>query len=161
MHPHELIRAARLLAAGRNSPGQPTDAELRRAVSTAYYALFHALAGCCANLLVGSAYANTGNPLHELWIQTYRGLNHSTARRRCAANFMGTFPTAIQNFGRQFVRMQNLRHESDYNPDASFTPNEVLKLIDDTEAVIDDFRNAPEEERRAFAFYIMYDFNVS
>ena len=161
MDPQELIRAARLLAAGQNSPGQPTDAELRRAVSTAYYALFHALAGCCADLLVGSAYANTGNSLHELWIQTYRGLSHGTALRRCAANFMGTFPAAIQNFGRQFVRMQNQRHDADYNPDALFVPDRVLKLVDDTDAAITDFQNVPEDDRRAFAFYVMFDFNVT
>ena len=40
MDPQELIRAARQLAVGQNNSGQPTDAELRRAVSTAYYALF-------------------------------------------------------------------------------------------------------------------------
>ncbi len=45
----ELISASRLLAAG-----QPSQEALRRAVSTAYYAMFHALATSNADLIVGA-----------------------------------------------------------------------------------------------------------
>ena len=41
----ELIRASRLLAGG-----QPSQDFLRRAISTAYYAMFHTLATSNANL---------------------------------------------------------------------------------------------------------------
>ena len=44
----ELIRASRLLASG-----QPSQEALRRAVSTAYYAMFHALATSNADLIAG------------------------------------------------------------------------------------------------------------
>ena len=46
MNPHDLIRMARQLASGDlgSGRGRPRQAELRRAVSTAYYAMFHALA---------------------------------------------------------------------------------------------------------------------
>ena len=161
MDPQELIRAARQLAVGQNNPGQPTDAELRRAVSTAYYALFHALASCCADLLVGSDISLEGHRLHALWIQTYRALDHGVAKRRCKKNFMGTFPTAIQDFANQFANMQERRHDADYNPDVSFARGQVLKLIDETETRITNFQNAPEDDRRTFAFYVMFDFNVT
>ena len=43
MKPLDLIEAARdMTESGR---GRPTQAKLRRAVSTAYYAMFHCLAG--------------------------------------------------------------------------------------------------------------------
>ena len=44
----ELIGAGRLLASG-----QPSQEALRRAISTAYYAMFHALATSNADLIVG------------------------------------------------------------------------------------------------------------
>ena len=161
MNPRELISAARQLASGQSSPGQPTDAELRRAVSTTYYALFHALASCCADLLAGADLALGGHRLHALWIQTYRKLDHGVAKRRCKKNFMGTFPTAIQDFANQFANMQEHRHDADYNPDASFALGQVLKLIDETETRITDFQNVSEDDRRAFACYVMFDFNVT
>lgn len=56
MNPRHLIRIARQLASGvvSGSRGRPRQAELRRAMSAAYYALFHALAYCCADRLAGS-----------------------------------------------------------------------------------------------------------
>ena len=34
------------------------EANLRRAVSTTYYALFHCLAACCADMIVGGSGSN-------------------------------------------------------------------------------------------------------
>jgi uncharacterized protein (UPF0332 family) len=48
MDPIELFRISRLLASG-----QPSQEALRRAISTAYYAMFHALANSNADLVVG------------------------------------------------------------------------------------------------------------
>ena len=79
MNPHDLIRIARQLASGAvgENRGRPRQAELRRAVSAAYYALFHALAHCCANRLAGSGRDEAA------WIQTYRALEHGHARNQC------------------------------------------------------------------------------
>ncbi len=58
----ELIRASRLLTAG-----QPSQEALRRAVSTTYYAMFHALTTSNADLIVGPR-----TPANESdWIATY------------------------------------------------------------------------------------------
>ena len=48
MTPHDLMQAARALAE------RPTQAWLRRAVSTAYYAMFHTLAASAADLFLGT-----------------------------------------------------------------------------------------------------------
>ena len=53
MSPHDLIEVARALTESGHAP--PTQARLRRAVGTAYYALFHCLAGATAGLLIGSS----------------------------------------------------------------------------------------------------------
>ena len=52
MNPQDLLTLAVELASG-SSRGRPGQVELRRAVSSVYYALFHALANSCADLLVG------------------------------------------------------------------------------------------------------------
>ena len=48
MNPRDLIETARRLV--ESGAAQPTQADLRRAVSTAYYALFHCLAAATADL---------------------------------------------------------------------------------------------------------------
>ena len=74
MKPLDLIEAARGMT--ESGPGRPTQARLRRAVSTAYYAMFHYLAGCAANLLIGCA-------RKPAWHQTYLALEHGKARIAC------------------------------------------------------------------------------
>lgn len=69
MNPTELIALARALAngviAGGISPASQT--ELRRAVSCAYYAMFHTLALSNANTLIGTSPADQ----HRwAWLQT-------------------------------------------------------------------------------------------
>jgi hypothetical protein len=64
----ELIATARKLA--KASPQKPRQADLKRAVSTAYYALFHALAKDAADMLVG---VGPSRP-DKAWTQTYRAL---------------------------------------------------------------------------------------
>ena len=56
MNPDDLLRIAEGLARGAlgSGMGRPRQAELRRAISAAYYAMFHALALCGANTLVGA-----------------------------------------------------------------------------------------------------------
>ena len=51
MRPPDLIEAARVLT--ESGPSLPTQARLRRAVSTAYYAMFHCLAATVADLFIG------------------------------------------------------------------------------------------------------------
>lgn len=151
----ELIRIARQLAAGHlgSSVGRPRQADLRRAVSTAYYALFHALAACAADTLIGP---NPASRIEPLWLQTYRTLDHGQAKERCQGAMMGLFPPGIRDFARQFVEMQVQRHDADYNPGATFTRREVRRFINETEWHIARFESVPEQARRAFAVYVLF-----
>lgn len=156
MNPHDLILIARQLATGATGGGigRPRQAELRRAVSTAYYALFHALARCCADMVVGST---RGSRSQAAWNQTYRALEHGLARNQCSnRSMMSRFPAEIEAFGKQFVVMQQQRHNADYDPEATFQRNEVIDFIDETEEVITAFNNVPNIERRAFAVYVLF-----
>ena len=155
VNPHDLIRLARQLASGDlgSGRGRPRQAELRRAVSTAYYALFHALALSAADLLIGP---NRNSRIERLWLQIYRSLEHGYAKNQCQNQAIGQFPSAIQDFAANFIELQGNRHDADYNPSRTFTRHEVQKLIDESEASITAFENASEQDRRAFAVYVLF-----
>ena len=151
MQPRDFIETARVLTR-RAGSGRPRETDLRRAVSTAYYAMFHCLALCCADALAGKTSANRSR---RAWLQTYRALEHRDARKRCEGPRIREFPDAIQEFARQFVNMQGLRHHADYNPAKSFALSEVIQEIDATEEIIGEFAKAPANDRRAFAVYAL------
>ena len=156
MNPDDLLRIARHLAAGGvgGRRGRPRQAELRRAVSATYYALFHALAGCCADMLAGSTPARRRQPA---WERAYRSLQHTLAKDQCShQGEMRRFPIEIQDFGRRFVAIQRYRHRADYAPEAAFHRLRVLDLIAETERVIASLRDVPAIDRRAFAIHVLF-----
>ncbi len=155
MNSRDLTRIAKHLASGSIGVGRgrPRQTELCRAVSTAYYALFHALALCCADSLVG---ATPSGRSQRAWRQAYRALEHGLAKNRCSSGSLGRFPPEIQDFGRLFVTMQRERHIADYDPDAAFSRGDVLSLIDETENVIIRFEEADGRDRRAFAVFVLF-----
>ncbi len=147
----DLIAAARLLA---GAPGDltPSQASLRRAVSTAYYALFHCMAENCADMLVGEPSTGGSRPA---WRQAYRALQHGTAKQRCGQNLIYRFPVEIQVFAKLFAEMQGKRETADYDPTGNFEQSAVIADIDSSADVISRFRQVPERDRRAFAVYVL------
>jgi hypothetical protein len=128
---------AHLLELAESEARSPRQAVLRRAVSTAYYALFHELMGQTAKRFV---------PVAELHAKSsalfYRALEHGKTRERCkkiAQNelpgqeraFFGfdRFPDHLRVFAADFVRLQELRHKCDYDPLFKITKQEVAEAI--------------------------------
>ena len=97
----ELIVTARKLA--KASPMKPRPADLRRAVSTAYYTLFHTLAYTCADRLI-----DTGLRRHKPdWRQVYRSLHHGFARSACERCVQLAVPDEIVRFGNSLSQASN------------------------------------------------------
>ena len=155
MEPDDLIAVARTLAAGGNAgnPGGTTDTELRRAVSCAYYAIFHTLCGAYADVMAGP---HVGSQMgRELWNMAYRTIDHGPARNKCSDSVgMSRFSPDIQNFAAKLVDLQQRRHESDYNPGATFDRIQVTQIIDDAVDALAGFNNAPPDEIRLFITYL-------
>lgn len=155
MDPNDLLKIARLLAGGAVSGaiGRPRQTELRRAVSAAYYAMFHTLASSCAIHFVGAT-VKDGN--RRAWRQAYRALGHGDARQRCEnTSIVSKFPIAIREFAQQFVQMQIQRHSADYDPTARFLRLDVVNHIEETTRIISNFNSAPRSDKRAFAVYVL------
>ena len=150
MTPYDLIATARRTVA--TGPGAPKQSDLRRAVSTAYYALFHCLARCCADTFAGKSRALRRAPA---WRQAYRALEHGHARAQCTQPSIRTFPPEIRNFAESFTDLQEKRHLADYDPDGRWVKEDVEQDIAGAEGAIEDFEQMPAQDRRAFAVYVL------
>jgi uncharacterized protein (UPF0332 family) len=142
-----LIVTARKLA--RASPTKPRQAELKRAVSTAYYALFHALAKDAANLLIGVGQARAS----EAWVHVYRALEHGFAKNACRE--VRNVPAALGNCADEFIELQEARHKADYDPRMSLTRAEALEWASRAETAITKLRSALRRDRKAFAVQLL------
>ena len=151
LNPRDLIKESRDLVKASN--GRPRQANLLRATSTAYYALFHALAGSCADLLIGGPGSSRSA---RAWHQVYRALEHSFCKNACVDHRkISRFPREIQDFANAFVSMQLKRHKADYDPHEIAYKSAVLLDIEIVEEVIARFALAPLADRRAFAAYVL------
>lgn len=149
MDPEHLLQIATDLV--EINTRRPRRADLCRAVSTAYYALFHCLARACADSLAGRA-RKVGN--RPAWRQVYRALEHGQARKRCE-NVPSRFPDKVRKFGQTFAEMQSKRHFADYDPDRPVRKSEVIADLKDIEVVIVRFLETPRGVRRDFAIHVL------
>lgn len=148
----DLLKLARRLGALEKS--KPRQSSLRRAVSTAYYSVFHLLIQESAQQMAPATPAN----LRE---QVTRAFDHSTMRQVCVA-FSGTsqIPKSIQgllnepiepelkSLAKLFVDLQTQRHDADYNVNAKFTRLEVLALIRRARRTVGDWKNGEKSGNR-------------
>lgn len=125
-----LARARASLAGAR----RPKAAFLRRSVSDAYYALFHALALMCANQLIGVTASDS-----EAWRRTYRALDHGKAKQEFLRKDLQRRDPAVQRIAFAFIDLQEARHNADYDPISPLRRrSDVEPLIQTAEAAIGD-----------------------
>lgn len=121
----DMLLLASSLAESGIGPGRPKGVELRRAVSTAYYALFHSLARLCAAELVG------WSKPWDVVTPVYRSLDHRRARD-VLNDFRKFAPgSALASVSLAFSQLQDARHEADYDPRPfQFKRSGAIDLID-------------------------------
>lgn len=127
--------------------GRPQQANLRRAVSAAYYALFHFLIDQATRSLVG------GSPAHDqLRCVLARAFKHTEMADAARTFSGGSFPRALQGAVRGLRIPQELRsvattlrvaqeerHVADYDLSHTFVRPSVLALIERVQKPIDDW----------------------
>ncbi len=152
MQPLDLLKTAWDLVKASNS--RPRQANLLRATSTIYYAVFHTLARCSADVLIGGTGAERSG---RAWNQVYRALEHSAAKKRCQnSDIISKFPAEIQDFANLFAAMQSKRHLADYDPATKLDKSTVVTDLLAAEKVIEDFLAAPIKDRRTFSAYVLF-----
>ena len=145
-----LLATARKLAEA--NARRPSQSDLRRAVSTSYYAAFHALAEVCADRLIGTSAARSD----RAWLQVYRAVDHHpTAQKvRDRAHQYG-FPQTVCDFGHALYHLQQCRLDADYNPAARYTKADVLTLISEADQAIRDLRATENSDLSALAAFVL------
>lgn len=144
--------------ASSSAVGRPRQVDLRRAISAAYYGLFHFCLAAVADEFVGVTRRTSRR--YEL---VYRSIDHRTFRDVCEeavkptpkAAFQPYFPANglggdIQAFSFAGIELQRLRHSADYAPLPRFgtaDSKEAIKLARDA---VRRFDAAPEENRKTF-----------
>ena len=148
MKAHDLIETAIGLAG--LDQRRPTQANLRRAVSTAYYAVFHSLARTAADVLIGQK-------SKEAWRQVYRALEHGKARSACSnRQAMKIFPIEIREFAETFVELQINRHNADYSYEARYAKEDAMSAIYRAARAIDQLKGANIVDRRRFVVHLLF-----
>ena len=159
--PEHLLEQARHLA--RRERTRPRQASLRRAVSTAYYALFH--------FLIRESIRQIGPNLSEdNFNRIYRWFDHGAMYRvaRAFSELIVRIPSSkdiliqsntqsVQFIAQTFADLQELRHCADYDPGASFLRADVLVNIDrigTTFLLWPVVRNSPEVNTLLLSFLL-------
>jgi hypothetical protein len=131
---------------------RPREVFMRRAVSTAYYAMFHALARLCADQLIGGTHWKTG-----AWSRVYRALEHKAAKSILRSAEVAGLAPAIAAFGEAFAVLQERRIQADYDPvPFRYYFNETASLIDLAKTAIEGLNALSPDECRALAALLLF-----
>ena len=135
----DLLEQARHLAS--REPRRPRQASLRRAASAAYYALFHLLVEEASRLVI------SGTGLGHLRPKLARAFIHAEMKQVSRAFMMSgqgpklpdeitamadelhAPPTDLRTVATAFVRLQEERHDADYDLSRRFKRPEVKQMI--------------------------------
>ena len=122
----------------------PTNEHIRRAISNAYYALFHALSQANASALIGTP---TDAASASAWSRVYRALDHGAARRELS-------PPA-QTFVDTFSDLQLLRHSADYDHTAVLTSHQASIRLQQAQTATLDYLQVDANERAYIATLLL------
>ena len=165
--PDGLLRHAEQLA--DTGGGRPTDTDLRRGISAAYYAVFHDLTGHAATHLVGSCSQELQNEIRRSWshgeisqLAEYVVERAEVLQRSPDA----ALPRQLEGLGplldvvasdltlvdslRLFNDMQELRHSADYDHRVQFATWDLVQACDGARLARMRLRDASSAAREAF-----------
>jgi len=139
LHSELLEQATRLLHWG---PGTTRQADLRRAVSAAYYALFHLLIDdACKLILRGPALVGLRPKLarvfkHDEMRSVSMNYKIDSKNSQSSEELKTIFEadpvsaSELRSVAGTFVKLQETRHEADYNPSEEFLRSDVEVLVE-------------------------------
>jgi uncharacterized protein (UPF0332 family) len=133
--------------------GARSSALRRRAVSTAYYAVFHALAKSCAGILLPSVDRDS-----EMYQRVYRALDHGPLRTAFATTGPLKDRETLQKIGELVVQLQSERHHADYMPPKKglFSRSKAETLIGKARRAVTEIERLSDQNRVALATWLLF-----
>ena len=161
IRPDELIDVAYLLAGRGSGPGRPRTIRLRRAISSAYYGLFHELVDWATWKVVREDARRNA----ERWAMA-RWYQHADVRRVCdwvvaaagharglppgVAALLGDSSTSVPvpaelvDVADAFRKLHEARQRADYDHQFGVTKVDTMMLVDAAATAIDTWRAMPD-----------------
>jgi hypothetical protein len=134
----DLLEQAEHLV-GRD-PRRPRQVNLRRAISAAYYGLFHPLCGEATAALVSGA---------DFRALLSRAFEHTDMKKVCLPFTAGNLPKHLQavvgatvppdlrTVANAFVELQQARHDADYNLSATYSRVNTAQILHSARAAFE------------------------
>lgn len=159
---HLLDQAHRLATPPR--VGAPRQADLRRAISAAYYGVFHAVVTEAADDFVGKTRRHT--PRYSL---VYRSIDHRSLRAICDDIVKTTLPAKYSKYepkggfgldlralATAVIELQEKRHAADYDPLFRVKVSDASTAVDTGRTALGRFRSANQTRRKAFLSLVVF-----
>ena len=146
---HLLEQAQRMI----DVSGRPRQVNLRRAVSSAYYALFHFTMAAAADMVAGRT-ARSAAP--DLYKRVYRAIDHADLRSRLSDGRLQAISRNIARFASAVINLQQARHKADYDPFDRISKTDAVAHINDARDAIAAFEAATLNERQACLTSVLF-----
>jgi hypothetical protein len=144
--------------------GPPRQVDLRRAISSAYYGVFHATLIAAADEFVGVTKRSDVR-----YALVYRSIDHKMVAEVCAeakksrpsaryARYSpaGGFASTVQSFAAAALELQEKRHAADYDPSIRINRANAKLAVDTARTALERFQAAPAAHRRAFLSLLVF-----
>lgn len=163
LNPEHLFEQAERLVA-RRGRGPPRQVDIRRAISAAYYGLFHSIVTAAADQVVGVT-----NRARSRYGLVCRSVDHKWLRELCREVQKPTlsnkykpyeprngFGPNIIAFAAVAVALQEKRHEADYDPMIRVNRSDATLAIRTAGAALRRFSNANANRRVTFLSLLLF-----
>lgn len=159
---HLLDQSEKLIE--RPVAGAPRQVDLRRAISGAYYSVFHAALTAAADNFVGRSRRASAQ-----YVLAYRSIDHKSLRDICDEVRRpilrnrykpyepdGGFGTHIRAFAESLLDLQQKRHAADYDPAMRFDSSEARAAVSAARAALAHLQHASDRERTALLALLVF-----
>jgi hypothetical protein len=163
LNPDHLFEQADKLVAPQAS-GPPRQVDLRRAISAAYYGVFHYILTAAADEFIGVTKRTASS-----YTLVYRSVDHRGLRDLCdevkklnlTAKYQKYAPANgfgpnIQAFASAVAELQEKRHAADYDPSNRVKTSDARLAIATARSAIQRFQKAPAMRRKAFLTLLLF-----
>lgn len=156
--PEEFLQQADALAGNSSA----TQVDLRRAISAAYYAVFHFCLAAGTDMILGA-----GASASARYSIVYRSVDHARLRGLCeqlkVEKTHKDLPIVLAggygkmaDFARLAGSLYEQRISADYDPSKSYTAAEVKVVISQARLAIVWFRYCTPEQQEAFLTMLLF-----
>ena len=128
------------------NPVTPTQADLRRSISTAYYALFHLLID---ETIAHWSHASSRDALGRMFEHSVMKKVSNRISNTQVSPFAGEDPNVVRNLrkvAQDFVQLQDRRRIADYDNTTFWTTTEALKEVTTAAKAFENWRSIRNEK---------------